>query len=65
MDKITLRKYLHNKRLDLYEKISIIKDKILQEDFNEKDIRDLDVFNAELNIVKSVIEICENRGNKF
>lgn len=65
MQEPTLRKFLLAKRVELYEKVNIIKDKILSENFNERDERDLEVAEAELNLVKSVIEICVNRGNKF
>lgn len=65
MQEPTLRKFLLAKRVELYEKVNTLKDKILSEDFNERDRQDLDIAEAELNLVKSVIEICVNRGNKF
>lgn len=65
MQEPTLRKFLLGKRVELYEKVNTLKDKILSEDFNERDRQDLDIAEAELNLVKSVIEICVNRGNKF
>ena len=65
MQEPTLRKFLLAKRLELYEKVNTLKDKILSEDFNERDTHDLEVAEAELNLVKDIINICVNRGNKF
>lgn len=61
----TLRKYLFSKRVELYENVNILKDKILSEDFTERDRNELDVAEAELNLIKEIISICINRGNKF
>lgn len=65
MQEPTLRKFLLAKRVELYEKVNTLKDKILSEDFNERDTNDLEVAEAELNLVKDIISICVNRGNKF
>lgn len=65
MQEPTLRKFLLAKRVELYEQVNTLKDKLLSENFNEEDRHDLDIAEAELNLVKSVIEICVNRGNKF
>lgn len=65
MQEPTLRKFLLAKRVELYEKVNTLKDKILSEDFNERDTHDLEVAEAELNLVKDIINICVNRGNKF
>lgn len=65
MQKITLRKYLLDKRVELYEEVNTLKDKILSEDFNERDSHRLEIAEAELNLVKDIINICVNRGNKF
>lgn len=61
----TLRKYLLNKRIELYEEVDELKDILFTEDFTEADRIALDVAEAKLNLVKEIIEICVNRGNKF
>ena len=65
MQEPTLRKFLLAKRVELYERVNTLKDKLLSEDFNERDTHDLEVAEAELNLVKDIISICVNRGNKF
>lgn len=65
MEKQTLRKYLLDKRIELYEEVNDLKDILFTEDFTEADRIALDVAEAKLNLVKEIIEICVNRGNKF
>lgn len=62
--KNTLRRYLLDKRVELYEKVDELKTKILADDFRDRDLINLEVYNNQLNLVKEVIEICTNR-NKF
>lgn len=65
MEKQTLRKYLLDKRIELYEEVNELKDILFTEDFTETDRIALDVAESKLNLVKEIIEICVNRGNKF
>ena len=65
MQEPTLRKFLLAKRVELYEQVNTLKDKILSEDFNERDKHDLEIAEGELNLIKDIIRICVNRGNKF
>lgn len=60
----TLRKYLFNKRLELYEEVNELKDIIISNTFTEKDVRDLEIAEAKLNVITEVYDICKNR-NKF
>lgn len=64
MQKSTLRKYLLNKRIELYETVDDLKDKMLGNSFTERDTINLEVAEAQLNIIKDVITICNNR-NKY
>lgn len=61
MHKITLRKYLLAKRVELYEEVNTLKDKVLSLNFNEGDTRNLEVANGKLNLIKEIIEICTER----
>lgn len=63
--KNTLRKYLLNRRVELYERLDELKSKLLSNNFTERDILNLEVVEAQLNEVKTIIEICVNRGNKW
>lgn len=64
MHRITLRKYLLAKRVELYEQVNTLKDKILSDDFNERDTINLEVAEGKLNLIKEIIEICTDR-DKF
>lgn len=64
MQKSTLRKYLLDKRIELYETVDELKDKKLGNSFTERDTINLEVAEAQLNVVKDVITICNNR-NKY
>lgn len=64
MEKSTLRKYLLGKRIELYEQIDELKDKILSNTFTEKDYTELEIAEAQLVIIKEIITICNNR-NKY
>lgn len=64
MQKSTLRKYLLDKRIELYEEVDELKDKMLGNNFTERDTINLEVAEAQLNVIKDVITICANR-NKF
>lgn len=59
--KNTLRKYLLNKRIELYDRVDGLKDIMLSSNFSERDEINLEVAEAELNLIKEVITICENR----
>ena len=64
MQKSTLRKYLLDKRIELYETVDELKDKMLGNNFTERDTINLEVAEAQLNVIKDVITICNNR-NKY
>lgn len=64
MQKSTLRKYLLDKRIELYETVDELKDKMLGNNFTERDTINLEVAEAQLNIIKDIITICNNR-NKY
>lgn len=64
MQKITLRKYLLAKRVELYEEVNTLKDKVLTDNFTERDTINLEVAEGKLNLVKEIIEICTDR-DKF
>ena len=62
MAKFTLKKYLNETRLELLEEIDAIKDRIINEDFDDDDKLNLNRLQAELNSISTVIGICEDRG---
>ena len=64
MHKSTLRKYLLDKRIELYETVNELKDKMLGNNLTERDEINLEVAEAQLNIVRDIITICNNR-NKY
>ena len=64
MQKSTLRKYLLDKRIELYETVDELKDKMLGNNFTEIDTINLEVAESQLNIIKDIITICNNR-NKY
>lgn len=64
MKKITLRKYLLAKRVELYEEVNTLKDKVLTDNFTERDTINLEVAEGKLNLIKEIIEICTDR-DKF
>lgn len=64
MQRITLRKYLLAKRVELYEEVNTLKDKVLTGNFTERDTTNLEVAECKLNLIKEIIEICTDR-DKF
>ena len=58
----SLRIFLLNKRVELYERVNRLKDVILSEDFTEIDRLNLEHAESELNLIKSIIEICARRS---
>lgn len=64
LQKSTLRKYLLDKRIELYEIVDELKDKMISNNFTERDTINLEVAESQLNVIKDVITICNNR-NKF
>ncbi len=64
MQKSTLRKYLLDKRIELYETVNELKDKMLGNNFTKRDEINLEVAEAQLNTVRDIITICVNR-NKY
>lgn len=61
MQRSTLKKYLTAKRLELYEKVDELKTQMLSSSFTERDTINLEVSMAQLDIIKDIYEICENR----
>lgn len=61
MQRITLRKYLLAKRVELYEQVNTLKDKLLSDNFTERDTINLEVAEGKLNLIKEIIEICTER----
>ena len=61
MQRITLRKYLLAKRVELYEQVNTLKDKLLSDNFTERDKINLEVAEGKLNLIKEIIEICTDR----
>ena len=65
MTKMTLRKFLVKKRIDLYEEIEMLNEEI-KFSCNDQELNlrkaELNAAQTELNLVKEIIEICENRG---
>lgn len=64
MQRITLRKYLLAKRVELYEEVNTLKDRVLHETQNEVDKLNLNVAEEKLNLIKDIIKICTDR-DKF
>lgn len=64
MPRITLRKYLLAKRVELYEEVNTLKDRLLRENLNEADKLNLNVAEEKLNLIKDIIKICTDR-DKF
>lgn len=64
MQRTTLRKYLLAKRVELYEEVNTLKDKVLSDNFTERDKINLEVADGRLNLIKEIIEICTDR-DKF
>lgn len=64
MPRITLRKYLLAKRVELYEEVNTLKDRVLHENHNEVDKLNLNVAEEKLNLIKDIIKICTDR-DKF
>ena len=60
--KSTLRTYLFERRVELYEKVNKLKDLKLNMMSTPSDEILLECTEAELEVVKAVIEICQNRG---
>lgn len=59
---ITLKKFLTARRLELYERISDLKDLQISGSADDVDMIKLESAESELNLIKSIIEICQNRG---
>ena len=67
MQETNLKQYLMNKRVELYERIEYIETLIRtsNQEFEKEELNiELNSVKAELNIVKSVIAIC-NQRNRF
>lgn len=60
--KPTLKNFLEKHRIELYEKINQLKDVKIYDILSNIQEKDLEIYEAELEFIKAVIEICENRG---
>lgn len=61
-NKNSLRKYLIEKRLEIYEQNDIYTKKILSQEFTEKDVINMEISNAQLNLIKEIFDFCVKRG---
>lgn len=61
MAKISLRKFLDRRRIELYENINILRDSIEKENI-ENGEQILEAMYAELNSLKAIDKICEDRN---
>lgn len=61
-NKNSLRKYLVEKRLDIYEQNDIYTKKILSQEFTEKDVTNMEISNAQLNLINEIFDFCVKRG---
>lgn len=62
MEKKTLKKFLTEKRIDLYEQVNFYKDKKLSDNFTETDTIKLESYESQLNLVKEIITMCVARN---
>lgn len=60
--KPTLKNFLETHRIELYEKINQLKDVKIYDILSSIQEKDLELYELELEFIKAVIEICENRG---
>ena len=60
--KPTLKNFLEIHRIELYEKINQLKDVKIYYILSTVQAKDLEIYELELEFIKAVIEICENRG---
>lgn len=65
MSKITLRKYLTKMRIELYEDIEQLNNEIkysVDHEYVRERRAELNSVQDQLNLVREIINICENRG---
>lgn len=62
MKRRTLRKYIIERKLELYEIIDSIKSDMLNDNFTEEDERELAVAEAQLDMLNDIAEICAERN---
>ena len=62
MEKQTLKKFLTDKRIDLYEQVNFYKDKKLSDNFTETDTIKLESYESQLELVKEIINMCAARN---
>lgn len=62
MYKTTLRKYLEQKRLDIYAEIDEVRDNFMNGEISVEEFQELNSkLNSKLDIVLDVIQICAER----
>ncbi len=62
LEKKTLKKFLTEKRIDLYEQVNFYKDKKLSDNFTETDTIKLESYESQLELVKEIINMCVARN---
>ena len=62
MEKKTLKKFLTEMRINLYEQVNFYKDKKLSDNFTETDTIKLESYESQLNLVKEIINMCVARN---
>lgn len=61
----TLRTYIYTLRVDLYERVIELKEKREHDVLTEEETIELIRAEAQLEVVKNVVDICEKRKNKY
>lgn len=62
--KTSLKKYLIERRLYLYEQLQDINEILQTNNFRERDVQKMEILKAQLNEVNEIYEQCLNR-NRF
>ena len=62
--KTSLKKYLIERRLYLYEQLQDINEILQTNNFRERDVQKMEILKAQLNEVNEIYEHCLNR-NRF
>lgn len=62
MPKVSLKKFLHNRQIELQQTVIALQEKLLYDDFTETDRLNLDCVNSQLNLITEIVNICNNRN---
>lgn len=60
--KITLKRYLHDKQIELYEVVDRLRVKMIESEITNQELLDLTIYETQLDIVNEIIAICKDRG---